>query len=150
MDPAKTAHRGGYSPSPIRLSLRNPRTFWTLLQKTISKWNDDPVLRFGAALAYYTAFSVVPLIVVVLEIAALIVGHNAEVHLLKQIEEIIGEQSAEALGHLLAPSSRPSMPASAVPALFPLKMPWPSASRPRQTSIWSNRKGSVEHPGRRQ
>jgi membrane protein len=58
-------------------------------------------LRFGAALAYYTAFSVVPLIVVVLEIATLIVGHNAETYLLKQIEEIIGEQSAKALGHLL-------------------------------------------------
>ncbi|MGH7231786.1 MAG: YihY/virulence factor BrkB family protein [Nitrospiraceae bacterium] len=100
-DPTETARQSSYSPSPVRLSLRNPRTFWTLIKKTISKWNDDPVLRFGAALAYYTAFSVVPLVVVVLEIATLIVGHNAEVHLLKQIEEIIGEQSAEALGHLL-------------------------------------------------
>jgi membrane protein len=101
MNSAKTARQGSYSPSPVRLSLRNPRTFWTLVQKTISKWNDDPILRFGAALAYYTAFSVVPLIVIVLEIATLMVGHSAEAHLLKQIEGIIGGQSAQALENLL-------------------------------------------------
>lgn len=100
-DPADTLRQSRYTPSPVRLSLRNPQTFWALLRKTISKWNDDPVLRFGAALAYYTAFSVVPLIVVVLEIATLIVGPNAEPYLIKQIEGFIGERSAEAVGDLL-------------------------------------------------
>jgi membrane protein len=58
-------------------------------------------LRFGAALAYYTAFSVIPLIVVVLEIAALIVGPDAEPYLIKQIEGFIGERSAGAIRDLL-------------------------------------------------
>lgn len=101
MGPAKTARPGRYTPSPVKLSLRNPRTFLTLIKKTISKWNDDPVLRFGAALAYYTAFSVIPLIVVVLEIATLIVGPNAEPSLIKQMEGFIGEGGAGAIRDLL-------------------------------------------------
>ena len=100
-DPAETTRQGRYTPSPVRLSLRTPQTFWALFRKTISKWNDDPVLRFGAALAYYTAFSVIPLIVVVLEIATLIVGPNAEPSLIKQIEGFIGERSAGAIRDLL-------------------------------------------------
>jgi membrane protein len=93
--------QGKYTPSPVRLSLRNPRTFWALIRKTVSKWNDDPVLRFGAALAYYTAFSVVPLIVVVVEIATLMIGPNAEPYLIKHMEAFLGERSAGAIGDLL-------------------------------------------------
>ena len=100
-DAAEASRQGHYRPSPVRLSPKHPRTLRVLLRKTISKWNDDPVLRFGAALAYYTAFAVIPLMVVVLEMAALFVGHNAEASLLKQIEDIVGQQSAGALGALL-------------------------------------------------
>ena len=100
-DPAQPPRQSNYSPSLVRLSLKDPWTFWALIRKTISKWNDDPVLRFGAALAYYTAFSVVPLMVVVLEMAVLFGGHNAEGYLLKQIAGIVGAQSAEALGSLV-------------------------------------------------
>ncbi len=98
---AEASHQGHYRPSPVRLSPKDPRTLWSLLRKTISKWNDDPVSRFAAALAYYTAFAVIPLMVIVLEMAALFVGHNAKAHLLKQIEDIVGQQSAGALGTLL-------------------------------------------------
>ena len=98
---AEASRQGHYHPSPVRLSPKDPRTLWSLLRKTISKWNDDPVLRFGAALAYYTAFAILPLMVIVLEMAALFAGHNAEAYLLKQIKDIVGEQSAGALGALL-------------------------------------------------
>ena len=100
-DQEEPTRQDRYTPSPIRLSLRNPRTFWTLIRKTVSKWNDDPVLRFGAALAYYTAFSVIPLILVVLEMATLIVGPDAEASLIKQMEAFLGERSAGAIGDLL-------------------------------------------------
>jgi membrane protein len=101
MNPADSRRQGRYTPSPIKLSLRNPRTLWALMRKTVSKWNDDPVLRFGAALAYYTAFSVIPLIIIVLQIATLIVGPNAEPSLIKQMEGFIGERSAGAIRDLL-------------------------------------------------
>lgn len=100
-DQDQLRRQGTYSPSPVRLNLRNPRTFLALLRKTLSKWNDDPVLRFGAALAYYTAFSAVPLVVVVLAVATAVVGPNAEPYLIKQIEGFVGERSAKAIGDLL-------------------------------------------------
>jgi membrane protein len=80
----------------------HPRTFWALLRKTISKWNDDPTLRFGAGLAYYTAFAVVPLVFIVVEVATLALGREASEGLLvQQMEGLIGEQGAQAIGHLL-------------------------------------------------
>jgi len=67
-----------------------------------SKWNEDPTLRFGAGLAYYTSFAVVPLMFIVVEIATVLLGEGAaEGLLLEQIESLIGEQGAQAIGQLL-------------------------------------------------
>jgi membrane protein len=73
-----------------------------LIRKTLSKWNDDPTLRFGAGLAYYTAFAVVPLVFIVVEVATWIVGQSAaEGVLMEQVERLMGEQGARAINHLL-------------------------------------------------
>jgi membrane protein len=67
-----------------------------------SKWNEDPTLRFGAGLAYYTSFAVVPLMFIVVEIATVLLGEGAaEGLLLEQIESLIGAQGAQAIGQLL-------------------------------------------------
>jgi membrane protein len=76
--------------------------FWALVRKSVSKWNDDPTLRFGAGLAYYTAFAVVPLVFIVVELATFFVGRGAaEGLLLEQVEQLIGNQGAQAIGQLL-------------------------------------------------
>jgi membrane protein len=85
-----------------RLSLHRPGTLWQLLKLTVTKWNDHHVLRFGAALAYYTAFAVVPLSVITIEVATVILGYEkAEGLLLGQVEGVIGEQGAKAIGGML-------------------------------------------------
>src|SRR5687768_12266706 len=92
----------GYVPSRHQYSVSRPRTVWRLLVKTATKWNDDPTLRFGAGLAYYTAFAVVPLVVIVVELTTVLLGRDAaEAYLLGQVEGLIGEQGAQALRHLL-------------------------------------------------
>ena len=97
---AETSDR--YVPSRERGSPLHPRTFWALVRKTLSKWNDDPTLRFGAGLAYYTAFAVVPLVFIVVELATLMLGQSAAEHLLmEQVERLIGEQGAQAVHQLL-------------------------------------------------
>ena len=91
-----------YVPSRQRESPFHPRTLWTLLRKTVSKWNDDPTLRFGAGLAFYTAFAVVPLVFIVVELATVVLGRGvAEGLLLEEIQRLIGEQGAQAVGQLL-------------------------------------------------
>jgi len=80
----------------------NAQTLWTLLRKTVSKWNDDPTLRFGAGLAYYTAFAAVPLVFIVIQLAETILGREtAEGLLLEQLQGLVGEQGAQAVGQLL-------------------------------------------------
>jgi membrane protein len=83
-------------------SLRDPATLKDLLAKTISKWNEDPVLRFGAALAYYSAFAVVPLMIITTMLAGAFIGQEAaEGHMVQQIEGLLGEQSAAAVKGML-------------------------------------------------
>jgi membrane protein len=73
-----------------------------LFRKAVSKWNEDPTLRFGAGLAYYTAFAVVPLMFIVVEIATVVLGEGAaEGLLLEQVQRLIGEQGAQAIAQLL-------------------------------------------------
>ncbi len=37
--------------------------FWGLLSATFNEWMEDKAPRLGAALAYYTAFSIAPLLI---------------------------------------------------------------------------------------
>src|SRR5262245_54761013 len=98
--PAEAPRR--YVPSRQHESPFHLRTLWTLLRKTVSKWNDDPTLRFGAGLAFYTAFAVVPVVFIVVELATVVLGRGvAEGLLLEEIQGLIGEQGAQAVGQLL-------------------------------------------------
>ena len=92
----------GYVPSRQHRSPLHPQIFWSLFRKAASKWNEDPTVRFGAGLAYYTAFAVVPLMFIVVEVATVLLGTDgAEALLLEQVERLIGEQGAQAIAQLL-------------------------------------------------
>ena len=47
---------------PSWKALVQPGQVWELLKKTFTAWSDDTVPRHGAALAYYTVLSLVPLL----------------------------------------------------------------------------------------
>src|SRR5512144_1113701 len=97
-DPAAEASRQ-CAPSRPRRSPLHPRTFLALFRMTFSKWNDDPTLRFGAGMAYYTAFAVVPLVFIVVELATVVLGQTqAEELLLEEVKRLIGDQGAQAVG----------------------------------------------------
>ena len=50
---------------------------WSLLKQTFSEWSEDKVPQLGAALAFYTALSIAPLLVISLGVAALVFGQDA-------------------------------------------------------------------------
>jgi len=63
----------------------------------------------GAALAYYTTFSLAPLLIVVIGVAGLIFGANAaRGEIVTQIEGMVGPEGAKTIQTLLASASRPS------------------------------------------
>jgi hypothetical protein len=49
---------------------------WVLLKHTFFKWLEDKAPRLGAALAYYTMFSLSPVLIITIAIAGLVFGQE--------------------------------------------------------------------------
>src|SRR6266513_998996 len=78
------------------------RVIWDLLKDTVYEWNEDKAPRLGAALAYYSIFSIAPLLILVIAIASLIFGEKAaQGAIVREIEGTVGEPVAKAIEFLL-------------------------------------------------
>ena len=55
-------------------AVSKPRTLWQILKATTDNWLDDQASSISAALAFYCAFSLAPLLIIVVTIAGWIVG----------------------------------------------------------------------------
>ena len=53
------------------------KQLWPVLKKAAADWSHDRAPRLGAALAYYTIFSMVPLLIVIIAIIGLVFGEEA-------------------------------------------------------------------------
>jgi len=69
-----------------------------LIKCALSSWSADNVSTTGAALAYYCAFSLAPLLVIVLAVAGLVIGReSAYSHLNAQLVALFGAPTAKTL-----------------------------------------------------
>jgi membrane protein len=86
----------------------SPRTILALLRETVFKWYADRGPRLGAALAFYTLFSLAPLLIIVMAIAALAFGQEvAHAQIVQQIEGLIGMEGAKAIRSMIENASTP-------------------------------------------
>ena len=75
-----------------------PKVMFGMLKATFNNWTADKASRLAAALAYYTAFSLAPLLVIVIGIAGLAFGQEAaEGRIVGQLGGLLGQDSARAL-----------------------------------------------------
>jgi membrane protein len=82
---------------------------WQLARGSVAAWIDDYASSMGAALAYYTLFSLAPLLILVIAVAGLIFGTDAaQGHVVAQLGGLIGEEGAVAVQALLKSASRPA------------------------------------------
>ena len=82
---------------------------WTLLKATVNAWLDDYAPSMGAALAFYTLFSVAPLLLIVISVAGLFFGEAAaRAEIFGQISELVGPESAATLNTALRSLDRPA------------------------------------------
>jgi len=82
---------------------------WRLMKDAASDWSRDRAPRLGAALAYYTVFSLVPFLVVVIAVIGLVFGEvAAQSAILSQIAELVGEQTAAAIKDMIQRANQPS------------------------------------------
>lgn len=86
-----------------------PQDWWWLLKTAASSWIDDYAPSMGAALAYYTMFSIAPLLLIVISVAGLVFGVDAaRGEISAQLQGLIGADGAHAIEGLLARANRPA------------------------------------------
>ena len=77
-------------------------------QQTLQRWGQMRVPKMGAALAYYTACSLAPLLILILSIASLVVRKDfAREQVLNQVTALIGPKGTAAIGDILNHASSP-------------------------------------------
>src|SRR5687768_1318715 len=86
----------------------NIRKVWTLVKASFSSWLDDYAPSMGAALAYYTMFSIAPLLLIVISTAGLVFGEDAvRGEIFGQLRGLMGNEGARAVQSLLESVSSP-------------------------------------------
>lgn len=83
---------------------------WTdLLKETVREWLDDSAAQHSAALAFYTMFSLAPLLVIAVSVAGLVFGEAAaRGELRSQMAYYVGDAGAETVQQILADAERPA------------------------------------------
>ncbi len=95
-------------PKPPISNLLNPGAVLTILKETGSEWSDDKVPRLSAALAYYTIFSLAPVLIIAVAIAGLVFGQDAaQGEIVRQISGLVGKDNAETIQSLLRNAYQP-------------------------------------------
>lgn len=86
----------------------NFTAFGKLLKDAVMAWSDDKAARLGAALAFYTMFSLAPLLLIVMGIAGFIFGkENAQHQMVGQLDRLVGSQGSQAVESMLESASKP-------------------------------------------
>ncbi len=85
------------------------RSIWDLIVEAYNEWSADNALRLGASLAYYTVFSIAPLLILVMAIVGFVYGGDAaKGQILGQVKDIAGPRIASTLQSMLNPQTRSS------------------------------------------
>jgi membrane protein len=94
------------SSSRLREVLRHPKELWHLVRDSTSSWIDDFAPSMGAALSYYTVFSIAPLLLIVIAIAGLVLGHEAASgQIFAQLRGLLGDEGATAIEGMVESAS---------------------------------------------
>ena len=83
---------------------------YELLAATAGKWSEDKCPTLGAALAYYTVFSLAPLMLVLLAVFGLIYGGSAPARekITKQLGYFVDHSTVEVITNIAKNASKPS------------------------------------------
>lgn len=81
---------------------------WELFKKAGKGMSDDQAPMMGAAVAYYTMFSIAPLLIIAIGVAGVVFGESANVRVFGAIKDMVGPQGASAIQSMVkAAASRP-------------------------------------------
>ena len=86
-----------------------PKMIGPFLKSVFDEWWEDNAPRLGAALAFYTLFSLSPLLIIAVAIAGLIFGREAaQGHVVDQIAGLVGHEGATAVQTMIESARKPA------------------------------------------
>jgi membrane protein len=81
---------------------------WTLLRQTYSEWSEDKAPQLGASLAFYSALSIAPLLVIALSVASFILDEEAvRGQVVMEFQRLVGSEGGEAIEDMINSAKRP-------------------------------------------
>ena len=85
------------------------RQLFDLCKEAVTSWQEDYAPSMGAALAYYTVFSIAPLLLIVISVAGLVFGEAAaRGAIFGQLSGLMGDEGAMAVQGLLNSVNKPA------------------------------------------
>ncbi len=81
--------------------LKKLRTFWDLLIEASDEFTEDHVTKLSASLAYYTIFSIGPLLLVIIHVLGIFYKKDASKYVFEQASQFIGPSGAEQMESIL-------------------------------------------------
>jgi len=95
--------------APPRVPSLRWKNAWTLVKRSARAWIDDYAQSMGAALSYYTVFSLAPLLLIVVSIAGLVFGEDAaRGEIFGQLAGLLGADAATAVEDVLKSLNKPT------------------------------------------
>lgn len=78
--------------------MKQIKTYWRLLKTTFNEFNADNAMKLSASLAYYTIFSIGPLLLLVISLTGLFFERETvTIELYNQMKSLLGKQGADLL-----------------------------------------------------
>ncbi|AUD05792.1 YihY/virulence factor BrkB family protein [Spirosoma pollinicola] len=75
---------------------------WTVIKDAFSGFMDDRCLKLSAALAYYTVFSLAPLLVLIISVVSIFLGQDAiQGEIFSQINGLVGNEAAKQIQDMI-------------------------------------------------
>jgi membrane protein len=88
----------------------NPKAAYALFKEACLAWVEDDAPSMGAALAFYTVFSLAPVLIVAISVAGLAFGQKAaEGEFSRQLQGLVGETGARAIQAIIQSANRPAL-----------------------------------------
>ena len=85
------------------------KNIWGLLKETFNQFLDDKAFKMSAALSYYAAFSIGPMLIIIIAIAGFIFGEDAvKGQIFKEMNSLMGKDGAVLLETIIKGASNTS------------------------------------------
>lgn len=101
--------------------MRGVKRAWAILTRTLHEFSEDGAMSLAAAIAYYSALSVAPLVILFLVLAHRLGREQSlQYQLVAQVHRMLGQEGAEVVRTVMAEAERPAQGGAAIVGLLTL------------------------------